>query len=254
MVKYYDELVVRISTKEWKSNWFFYMIGLFQGDPLSVVLFLIVFNLLIDYLQAKKDLGYKPSFASDGTSNRAFADDLTLLSSRLEKIKEQIERLEEFLEWTGAMRAKPSKCVALGMKVKDGRYVSFDPSLSIGGETVAYIGGTPMKFLGHWIYVDLGESEIHSMVKTKVLNLLDKVDNSALNGIMKCWVYNNLLLSKVSWDLTIYNLPITFVKSLEADCTRFLKKWLGVTRSITVSVLYRSKDHFGMNLKKLSDL
>ena len=32
MVKYYDELVVRISTKEWKSNWFFYMIGLFQGQ------------------------------------------------------------------------------------------------------------------------------------------------------------------------------------------------------------------------------
>ena len=138
------------------------------------------------------------------------------------------------------------------MKVKDGRYVSFDPSLTIGGETVAYIGGTPMKFLGHWIYVDLGESEIHSMVKTKVSNLLDKVDNSALNGIMKCWVYNNLLLSKVSWDL--YNLPITFVISLEADCTRILKKWLGVTRSITVSVLYRNKDHFGMNLKNLLDL
>ena len=79
MVEYFDELVVRISTRQWKIDWFFYMIGLFP----------IVFNLLIDYLQAKKELGYKPSFASDETSNRAFADDLTLLSSRIEKSEDE---------------------------------------------------------------------------------------------------------------------------------------------------------------------
>ena len=32
------------------------------------------------------------------------------------------------------------------------------------------------------------------------------------------------------------------------------KKWLGVTKSITVSVLYRKKDYFGMGLKRLTDL
>ena len=52
----------------------------------------------------------------------------------------------------------------------------------------------------------------------------------------------------------IYNLPISFVYDLEAICTIFLKKWLGVTRSITVTVLYRSKEYFGLNMKKLSDL
>ena len=44
----YDELFVRIRTKQWKSEWFMYQIGLFQGCPLSAVLFLIVFNLLLD--------------------------------------------------------------------------------------------------------------------------------------------------------------------------------------------------------------
>ena len=50
MFKYYDELIVRVVTKDWKSDWFYYLLGLFQGDPLSVILFLIVFNLLLDFL------------------------------------------------------------------------------------------------------------------------------------------------------------------------------------------------------------
>ena len=98
MLKYYDELIVREVTIDWKSNWFYYILGLFQGDPLSVVLFLIVFNLLLDLLQDQKELGHKPSFSSEPTSNRAFADDLTLMSSRLEKLKKQIELMEKFLE------------------------------------------------------------------------------------------------------------------------------------------------------------
>ena len=31
MFKYYDELTVRVVTKDWKTNWFFYMLGLFSG-------------------------------------------------------------------------------------------------------------------------------------------------------------------------------------------------------------------------------
>ena len=67
-------------------------------------------------------------------------------------------------------------------------------------------------------------------------------------------IYNNLITSKLSWDLIIYNLPVSYVKDLEATCTRYLKQWLGLTKSITVSVLYRNRDYFGLNLKRLSDL
>ena len=254
LFKYYDELIVRIVTKDWKSNWFYYLIGLFQGDPLSVVLFLIVFNLLLDLLKNRPGLGYKPSFSSDETSNRAFADDLTLMSSRLEKLKEQIEVMERFLDWTRKMKAKPSKCIALGMKVIDGTYTAFDPEIVIDGKVIDYVGDTPMKFLGHWIYVDLGIKHTKQLIEDKLTSLFQKVDDCGLNGVMKCWVYNNMLTSKVSWELMIYNLPVSFVQELEAICTRFLKKWLGVTKSITVSVLYRKKDFFGMGLKRLMDL
>jgi len=254
MVSYYDELIVRVVTKEWKTKWFFYLIGLFQGDPLSVVLFLIVFNLLLDLLRNQNDLGYKPSFSASSTSNRAFADDLTLMSSRKDKIMKQIEVMENFLSWSRRMKAKPSKCVSLAMKVVDGTYMSFDPEIQIDGSVIKYIGNTPMKFLGHWIYVDLGLKNIKQLIEDKLNNMFQTVDECGLNGVQKCWIYNSLLTSKLSWDLIIYNLPMSFLKELESICTRYLKKWLGVTKTITVSVLYRRKDHFGLSLKRLSDL
>lgn len=53
----------------------------------------------------------------------------------------------------------------------------------------------------------------------------------------------------------IYNLPISFAQTLEAVCTKFLKKWLGLTKTITNSVLYRSKHDFGLiNIKQITDL
>ena len=254
MISYYDELIVRVVTKEWKTDWFFYLIGLFQGDPLSVVLFLIVFNLLLDLLKNQNDLGYKPSFSASSTSNRAFADDLTLMSSRLDKVKKQIEVMENFLNWSRKMKAKPSKCVSLAMKVIDGTYSSFDPEIYIDGSVIKYIGDTPMKFLGHWIYVDLGLKNTKQLIEDKLKGMFQTVDECGLNGVQKCWIYNSLLTSKLNWELIIYNLPVSFLKELESICTRYLKKWLGVTKSITVSALYRRKDHFGLGLKRLSDL
>ena len=253
MFKYYDELIVRVVTKDWKSDWFYYLLGLFQGDPLSVILFLIVFNLLLDLLKQKRGLGYQPSFSAHPTSNRAFADDLTLMSSRLDKIKKQIEVMEEFLVWSRTMKAKPSKCVSLGMKVINGTYSAFDPDIFIDGQVINYVGSTPIKFLGHWIYVDLGLNKVKQLVRDKLMSLLLVVDESGINGVSKCWIYNNMITSKLSWDLMIYNLPITFLYDLDAICTRYLKRWLGVTKTITVSVLYRSKNYYGLNLKKLSD-
>ena len=79
--------------------------------------------------------------------------------------------------------------------------MSFDPALSIGGEKIGCLGGTPIKFLGHWIYVNLDDSATRSMIASKLETLLQKVDECPLNGIMKCWIHNHLVTSKVSWEL-----------------------------------------------------
>ena len=46
----------------------------------------------------------------------------------------------------------------------------------------------------------------------------------------------------------IYDLPISFGEELKTVTTKYLKRWLGITKSITESVPYRSKDRFALEL------
>ena len=57
------------------------------------------------------------------------------------------------------------------------------------------------------------------------------------------------------WDLTISHHSPTWVKTtLEAEATRFLKKWVGLARSANPSSLYLPKARVGMNIPSVSVL
>jgi len=159
--------------------------------------------------------------------------------------------MENFLQWSRKMAAKPAKCLSLGMKVIKNKYTAFNPELQISGTPVPWIGQAPIKFLGGWIHVDLKDFEVRDLTKKKLNDMLETVDTSLVSGPSKAWLYNNLVIPKILWELTIYNYPVTFIRSLESDCTRYLKKWFGLAHPCNVSVLYRSKDSKSLNLKKI---
>ena len=75
---------------------------------------------------------------------------------------------------------------------------------------------------------------------------------SQLYGIMKMWIYNNAIIPKITWGFTIYNFPIAYVENLEAICTKYLKRWAGISRCTTNTALYRSRKKYGLQLKRLT--
>ncbi|XP_072030417.1 uncharacterized protein [Amphiura filiformis] len=117
---------------------------------------------------------------------------------------------------------------------------------------LVYIHDQPMRFLGKLIFKDLKDIEIRESVKQKLTDMLKKTDKSLLNGIMKMWIYNNAILPKMTWEFTIYNFPIKFIGGLEATCTKYLKRWAGISRCTTNSALYRSRKKYGLHLKRLT--
>ena len=102
-----------------------------------------------------------------------------------------------------------------------------------------------------YMYVDLEVKEIRVMIKKKLEDLLETTSKDEITGPMKAWIYNHLIISKMSWGFTVYNLPITFVRELEALCNRYLKKWLGIAHPCITTVLYRSRDQKGLQLKNI---
>ena len=150
---YYEKLCAIIKTKEWSTGFFLFDIGLFQGCVLSTILFDCVFQLLLDFLKPKKKLGYHFKTIEDTTAlTKAYADDLTLISHNVSDNQTLCNLTHTWLDWSVTMKAKPSKCVSMAMKmffksikhekytpIESSMYSLFDPQLSIAGQPIRFI-------------------------------------------------------------------------------------------------------------------
>ena len=58
----YSKLKGKVVCQEWESDFFQFLKGVFQGDPLSGVIFLVVFNPILEYIKTHKEKqGYQLS-------------------------------------------------------------------------------------------------------------------------------------------------------------------------------------------------
>ena len=127
-------------------------------------------------------------------------------------------------------------------------YVPYDPKLKAAGEEMPFIHQAPMRFLGQGIYKDLSDTEVRAMVSAKFKDLLEKTNRN----IGKLWIYENQVVSRIFWDFIIYCFPITFAESLQTTANRYLKKWAGLARCANPSILYRSREKKGLQMKALT--
>ena len=67
------------------------------------------------------------------------------------------------------------------------------------------------------------------------------------------WIWDNVAMSKVSWDFFIHDFPPSFVsKELHSIQTKYLKKWSGPAVRADPSVLYQPREDSGMGLKEVA--
>ena len=229
-----------VITNEWSTGFFLLDIGLFQGCVLSTILFDCVFQLLLDFLSPSKKLGYTFKALPEITMHtKAYADDLTLLSKNAVDNQFLCDQTYLWLQWTITMITKPSKCVSLGLKMfqgfKNERFTPisktvnspFDPQLSINGQPIKFIvsptekhpfKATHFNFLGRWIHFSLSEEKIKERIRASLIEDIYIVENSQINGLMKLWLYQFYVLSRLSWPFLIYD----FDKSYIWKCKKLL--------------------------------
>ncbi|XP_072039086.1 uncharacterized protein [Amphiura filiformis] len=189
-----------------------------------------------------------------------YADDLTIIAGSVDGCREFLTLVETFLKWTRTMEAKPTKCRSLAMKKSNtvrtnGRtttYAPYDPQLHISGKDIPFIHQSSMRFLGQGIFKDLNDKEVRYGVESKLKTLLERVNNDQVNSIAKMWIYENHIVSRISWEFIIYCFPVSFAQILQAVATRYLKRWAGLPNSANTSILYRKRDNKGLQLKALT--
>ena len=75
---WYTDVAATISTAEWESPVIPLKIGVLQGDPLSVVIFLTVMATLLDMLDTRKDLGVVIPHSHSSVNHPLYADDTSI--------------------------------------------------------------------------------------------------------------------------------------------------------------------------------
>lgn len=256
ITSYYSKLKFTIAVNNEYSKPLQYNVGLFQGCCLSPIAFNVVINILIDKLIVQeKKWGYRFKINNKYTESiLAFADDLALLTRNPKHCQELLNVVDEFCSWTGGLRVKPSKCHCLCLGRRNTKFTSYDPGLSISGQSVTTIAeALPFKFLGRKIDYK-GRTPSLEVVVDNFINDLNKVDQQPINNIKKAWVYDNYLTSRLTWPFLVYDIGRTHLAKLDANVIKTLKSWFGLALSADPSTLFRDYNNFGLKLKRPSEL
>ncbi len=91
---------------------------------------------------------------------------------------------------------------------------------------------------GQMYNASLRDKDQVQQVRQDITDSLENINRTLLSGKLKLWCLQFGLLSRVTWPLTIYELPITTVEKMERTMTSYVKKWLGVPRCLTNISLY----------------
>ena len=138
-------LTATISSSEWSTVSVPLRIGVYQGDPLSVAIFLTVMNTLSDTLCSRKDLGFPLPSSNAPVNHLLYADDACIVSSTPAGCQHLLDMVQRWLEWA-KLKAKVPKCRSLVIQASTGRRIT--PNLSIGGQTIPPVEDDTFKFLG----------------------------------------------------------------------------------------------------------
>lgn len=71
----------------------------------------------------------------------------------------------------------------------------------------------------------------------KLETCLATVDKSGLPGRFKVWLYQHCILSHMLWPLLVYEVTMSTVETLERKISCYLRRWLGLPRSLTSAAL-----------------
>ena len=246
----YQGLVGIISTKSWQTAPIHLQIGVFQGDPLSVLVFNTVMNTLVDTITKQHSaLGYKLDATSTHSNLLQYADDTSLLSNGPSSCRTLLSTTEAWLTWSG-MTANVPKCVCLAIQGSTGK--PYDPKLMLNGQAIPYIGDSTFTFLGAPVNIHSVNSSARESLLEKLSSMMKKVDATLISRQQKLLLFKVGICPRLTWDLSINEYSPTWLQTkLQPLATRFLKRWCGLAKSADPNRLFLPKSNGGFDLPHL---
>ena len=148
------------------------------------------------------------------------------------------------------MIIRVDKCSTFGIRKTLTKSVQYLPKLLINNKLIPTTEiGESFRYLGK--YFDFGTSD--KKHKEELITLLEDImadiDLKPLHPKNKILLYSRYLLSKLSWHFTVASLSKTWVtENIDSVVNKYIRKWLEIPVSGTLSNVYLAHNKFGLNI------
>ena len=125
---------------------------------------------------------------------------------------------------------------------------------SVNGQKIPSIHENPVKILGRCIDVSLSDATPIDNFIQQCNEGLVSIDKSFHRGIHKLWILQHLLIPRLRWPISIYEVSPSTVLKLEQKISTYARKWLKLRPSISTLCLYSDITPCPMPLTSLSSV
>ena len=229
----------------WKSDPFVFKKGVFQGDPLSPTIFIMVFNPLLEYLQTETKFAYKLSSDTQIIST-PFADDFNVITTHSGAHRRILKNIQKYAQSMNLIM-EPTKCISLSIIKGSSTIVDF----YLDNQVIPSLLQSPEKFLGSQITFTGKQAETFDFIKCSLQKTLDNIERSLVREEYKLRIYQQYMLPAIRFKLTVHEITQTNLTKLDALCDRYIRKWLSMPPSGTAAIIHAKE---GLNIKSISHL
>ena len=221
-----------------------------QGDCLSPLLFNMCFKTFIQHINADK---YRQFCFSFNFLNPIhwfqFADDAAVITGLESENQHLLNRFSIWCQWS-SMLIRVDKCSTFGIKKSLTKSVQYLPKLLINNCLIPTTNiGESFQYLGRFFDYHMSDQKHKSELITLVDELMSDIDQKPLHPKNKLLLYNRYVMSKISWHFTVAALSKTWViETIDSVANKYIRKWLEIPISGTLSNVYLTRNKFGPNV------
>ena len=208
---------------------------LLQVDCLSPLLFNLCFNTFLQHIKSEKyrQFGFSLKFLNP-IHWFQFADDAAVISGQESENQHLIDRFIIWCNWS-------KLCT---------KSVQYLPKLLINGVLIPCVEmGESFRYVGRFFDFNMSNNQHMSELSSLVQDLMNDIDIKPLHPKHKLLLYSRYVLSKLSWHFTIANISKTWItEHLDSVVNGYIRKWLDIPISGTLSNVFLERNIFGLNI------
>ena len=152
------------------------------------------------------------------------------------------------------MIIRVDKCKTFGITKRGSNAVQTQRKLFVNNEYIPRVSrAQDVEYLG-WFFNYAMDNKSHKQILLDdIEEMMKTIDKLPLHQKNKILIYSRYVLSKLSWHLTVADLPKTWVEdNLDNLCNKYLRYWLEMPILGTLDIISLPKSKFGPNIVPIS--